>query len=71
MSGLFDRYFLVLAGRVAEADCGAVASAPSPTAGAVSLGWPLDLPDTAPSEVDVLVAGGLVSRATRSDRSDS
>ena len=44
MGELFDRYFLVIAGRVPEADCGAVASA-SAAAGGVTLGWPLDFPD--------------------------
>jgi hypothetical protein len=52
MSELFDRYFLVLAGRVTGADCGVVAAPSLPGAGAVSLGWPLDLPDSSPPSQD-------------------
>ena len=48
MGPLFDRYFLVLSGRVTGVACGVVASPFTPT-GSITLGWPLDLPDEAPA----------------------
>lgn len=44
MSGLFDRYYLVLSGRVDGVACGVVASPLTPSGG-VTLGWPLAFPD--------------------------
>ncbi len=40
---LFDRYFLVLAGRVPESEVGVVASTAFQS-GVLTLGWPLDTP---------------------------
>jgi hypothetical protein len=42
MSYLFDRYFLVLSGRLSEADCGVLVSPPTPISGELSLDGPLE-----------------------------
>jgi hypothetical protein len=52
MSDLFDRYFMVLAGRLAAADCGAIASHSNAVGGGLSLGWPLDLPELPTPQID-------------------
>ena len=44
MSDLFGRYFLVLSGRVSEADCGVLVSLPTPISGDLFLGWPPESP---------------------------
>jgi len=49
MGPLFDRYFLVLSGRVTGVACGVVASPFTPTGG-ITLGWPLDYPDEPPTD---------------------
>ena len=63
---LFDRYFLVLAGRVPESEVGVVASTAFQT-GVLTLGWPLDLP--AENSAEALAANNLSNRHNRSDRS--
>ena len=42
---LFDRYFLVLAGRMRGDECGGIATVSDSGDLAIRLGWPLDLPD--------------------------
>jgi hypothetical protein len=66
MSELFDRYFLILAGRIAGGECGAAASlSPAGSGGGCSLGWPLDLPDD--SVPEIARAAELIQPKTQHD----
>lgn len=63
---LFDRYFLVLAGRVPESEAGIVATA-ALKSGMLTLDWPLDTPAT--SETDSRSMGYTTTcRQIRIDR---
>ena len=66
MTNLFDRYFLVLAGRVNAAECGVVASVSSVRNDSFTYGWPLDLPGT---EETVAVGSGDPATRSRFERS--
>jgi hypothetical protein len=52
MNELFDRYFLILAGRIASGECGSAASRvpAGSVGGSCSFGWPLDLPEDSEQE---------------------
>jgi hypothetical protein len=64
---LFDRYFLILAGRVPESEAGVVASIAFQT-GVLTLGWPLDT--RAENAANTHATGcGASNSLIRSDRS--